>query len=138
MSIVVDLIFNKFFVDPPSVELSIKTSHSSQLFETINATLTCNVISGNPRSLDVVYWFFNETSLANQYSCSKFQENCVKNPEILELKAITQASIGNYTCRGKNEAGFSTSSKPKAINTCKFLLILKYLILRFLIKKIFN
>ncbi|XP_049882020.1 hemicentin-1 isoform X5 [Pectinophora gossypiella] len=99
----------------PQVKLTM--SSPSPILETDhkNVTLTCEVVSGNPQILDEVIWYLDGEVLKHLPECSNGtqEDNSLCNevdPSMLLLQDTTKSFHGNYSCMGKNTAGWGNES----------------------------
>ncbi|CAH0598757.1 unnamed protein product [Chrysodeixis includens] len=98
----------------PQVRLTM--SSPSPILETDhkNVTLTCEVVSGNPPLLDEVIWYLDGEVLKHLPECNdtEGEENLCNevDPSMLLLQDTTKSFHGNYSCKGKNYAGWGNES----------------------------
>ncbi|XP_045532342.1 hemicentin-1 isoform X2 [Pieris brassicae] len=78
-----------------------------------NVTLTCEVVSGNPSVLDEVIWYLDGEVLKHLPECNGTDENLCNevDPSMLLLQDTTKSFHGNYSCKGKNYAGWGNESQ---------------------------
>ncbi|XP_045507806.1 uncharacterized protein LOC123703740 isoform X5 [Colias croceus] len=97
----------------PQVRLTM--SPESPILETEhrNVTLTCSVVSGNPAVLDEVIWYLDGELLKHLPECNGTDENLCNevDPSMLLLQDTTKSFHGNYSCKGKNYAGWGNESQ---------------------------
>ncbi|XP_038217056.1 hemicentin-2 isoform X4 [Zerene cesonia] len=97
----------------PQVRLTM--SPESPILETEhrNVTLTCSVVSGNPPVLDEVIWYLDGELLKHLPECNGTDENLCNevDPSMLLLQDTTKSFHGNYSCKGKNYAGWGNESQ---------------------------
>nr|XP_037875884.1 uncharacterized protein LOC101737333 [Bombyx mori] len=99
----------------PQVRLTM--SSPSPILETDhkNVTLTCEVVSGNPPTLDEVIWYLDGEVLKHLPDCNGTDgdENLCNevDPSMLLLQDTTKSFHGNYSCKGKNFAGWGDVSE---------------------------
>ncbi|XP_059047752.1 hemicentin-1 isoform X2 [Achroia grisella] len=99
----------------PQVRLTM--SSPSPILETDhkNVTLTCEVVSGNPPILDEVIWYLDGEILKHLPECNGTdgEENLCNevDPSMLLLQDTTKSFHGNYSCKGKNYAGWGNESE---------------------------
>lgn len=98
----------------------------------LNVSLTCDVDSGNPASLTTVRWYLDGDLLKELPDCSRnstalittTEESltfCDIDPSKLLLEAVGRSFHGNYSCEGRNEAGWGPISPSKPVVVyCKF------------------
>ncbi|XP_028179374.1 uncharacterized protein LOC114366644 [Ostrinia furnacalis] len=98
----------------PQVRLTM--SSQSPILETDhkNVTLTCEVETGNPPLLDEVIWYLDGEVLKHLPECNGTDgdENLCNevDPSMLLLQDTTKSFHGNYSCKGKNYAGWGNES----------------------------
>ncbi|XP_076632490.1 neuromusculin isoform X2 [Colletes latitarsis] len=87
----------------------------------LNVSLACEVVSGNPASLIAVRWYLDGDLLKELPDCSRnstattttTEESlifCDIDPSKLLLEAVGRSSHGNYSCEGRNDAGWGPLS----------------------------
>ncbi|XP_047508895.1 hemicentin-2 isoform X7 [Pieris napi] len=78
-----------------------------------NVTLTCEVVSGNPSVLDEVIWYLDGEILKHLPECNGTDDNLCNevDPSMLLLQDTTKSFHGNYSCKGKNYAGWGNESQ---------------------------
>lgn len=97
-------------------QVRLKMEPASPILETdhTNVTLTCEVVSGNPNILDEVIWYLDGVMLKHLPECNGTDgEESLCNevdPSMLLLQDTTQNFHGNYSCKGKNPAGWGNES----------------------------
>ncbi|CAG9790130.1 unnamed protein product [Diatraea saccharalis] len=97
-------------------EVRLTMSSPSPILETDhkNVTLTCEVITGNPPLLDEVIWYLDGELLKHLPECNGTdgEENLCNevDPSMLLLQDTTKSFHGNYSCKGKNVAGWGEES----------------------------
>lgn len=95
----------------------------------VNVSLTCEVTDGNPRTLIAVRWYLDGDLLKELPDCTRnttpvttdeIATFCDIDPSKLLLEAVGRSFHGNYSCEGRNEAGWGpiSSSTPVVVN-CK-------------------
>ncbi|XP_013145692.1 PREDICTED: uncharacterized protein LOC106108902 isoform X4 [Papilio polytes] len=96
----------------PGVRLQM--SARSPLLETEhrNVTLSCEVASGNPPLLDEVIWYLDGEMLKHLPECNGTNDSLCNDvdPSMLLLQDTTKSFHGNYSCKGKNVAGWGDES----------------------------
>ncbi|XP_052742760.1 uncharacterized protein LOC112046705 isoform X2 [Bicyclus anynana] len=77
-----------------------------------NVTLTCEVVTGNPSILDEVIWYLDGEILKHLPECNGTDDNLCNevDPSMLLLQDTTKSFHGNYSCKGKNYAGWGNES----------------------------
>lgn len=86
-----------------------------------NVSLTCEVDTGNPMILTAVRWYLDGDLLKELPDCSRnstamttsSEESlafCDIDPSKLLLESVGRTFHGNYSCEGKNEAGWGPIS----------------------------
>ncbi|CAG5027639.1 unnamed protein product [Parnassius apollo] len=97
----------------PQVRLNM--SEQSPILETDhkNVTLTCQVVSGNPPILDEVIWYLDGEILKHLPECNGTNDSLCNDvdPSMLLLQDTTKSFHGNYSCKGKNYAGWGSESE---------------------------
>ncbi|CAH0718634.1 unnamed protein product, partial [Brenthis ino] len=97
----------------PQVRLTM--SSPSPILETDhkNVTLTCEVVKGNPPVLDEVIWYLDGEILKHLPECNGTDDNLCNevDPSMLLLQDTTKSFHGNYSCKGKNYAGWGNESE---------------------------
>ncbi|CAB3242555.1 unnamed protein product [Arctia plantaginis] len=97
-------------------QVRLKMEPASPILETdhMNVTLTCEVVSGNPNVLDEVIWYLDGEILKHLPECNGTdgEENLCNevDPSMLLLQDTTKSFHGNYSCKGKNYAGWGNES----------------------------
>jgi len=95
-----------------------------------NVSLTCEVDAGNPAILTAVRWYLDGDLLKELPDCSRnsivmtnSEESlvfCDIDPSKLMLESVDRTFHGNYSCEGKNEAGWgSISPSTPVVVYCK-------------------
>jgi hypothetical protein len=102
-----------------------------------NVTLACDVESGNPAVLDAVRWYLDGDLLKELPECPnssttmmsptvesgrdiEASDLCDIDPSKLLLETVGRSFQGNYTCQGRNEAGWGPHSPPVELHVhCK-------------------
>ncbi|KAF6214764.1 hypothetical protein GE061_009507 [Apolygus lucorum] len=97
-------------------EVNVTMDPQSPIVEDVvtNVTLSCNVMAGNPPDLIKVRWFFNGVLIEELPNCTN-ETLCVDDPSKLLLMNIDRQMHGNYTCMGKNEAGWGVMAEPSEL-----------------------
>lgn len=100
-----------------------------------NVTLTCDVDSGNPAILDAVRWYLDGELLKQLPDCPNISmystqlpgrdvegsDLCDIDPSKLLLESVGRSFQGNYTCQGRNEAGWGPHSGPVELHVhCEY------------------
>ncbi|XP_017883950.1 uncharacterized protein LOC108627282 [Ceratina calcarata] len=86
-----------------------------------NVSLTCDVVSGNPPSLTAVRWYLDGDLLKELPDCTRNSSEatttteeslifCDIDPSKLLLEAVGRSFHGNYSCEGRNDAGWGPLS----------------------------
>ncbi|CAL7940719.1 unnamed protein product [Xylocopa violacea] len=86
-----------------------------------NVSLTCEVVAGNPASLTAVRWYLDGDLLKELPDCTRnssattttTEESlifCDIDPSKLLLEAVGRSFHGNYSCEGRNDAGWGPLS----------------------------
>ena len=103
-----------------------------------NVTLFCDVISGNPSTLNSVKWFMDGVLLKQLPMCHNELEYdiidaensgdnndeddlCDIDPSKLLLEHVTKLFHGNFSCEATNDAGWSKRSPEESLEIyCKY------------------
>ncbi|VEN48716.1 unnamed protein product, partial [Callosobruchus maculatus] len=111
----------------PEVEIIMEPSTPVKAVDKANVSLTCNVTSGNPSSLLKVRWISDGQIMKELPECNytSYDENgvgvgnggpfCNLDPSYLLLERVQETFAGNYTCMGKNVAGWGPESQPQEL-----------------------
>ncbi|CAH2061674.1 unnamed protein product, partial [Iphiclides podalirius] len=77
-----------------------------------NVTLICEVVSGNPSTLDEVIWYLDNEVLKHLPECNDTNDSFCNDvdPSMLLLQDTTKSFHGNYSCKGKNSVGWGSES----------------------------
>ncbi|KAL4702256.1 hypothetical protein ACJJTC_005492 [Scirpophaga incertulas] len=98
----------------PQVRLTMSTPSPVLETDHKNVTLTCEVVTGNPPLLDEVVWYLDGELLKHLPECNGTdgEENLCNevDPSMLLLQDTTKSFHGNYSCKGKNVAGWGDES----------------------------
>ncbi|XP_023246410.1 hemicentin-1 [Copidosoma floridanum] len=97
----------------PVVEVTMEPD--APLIETarLNVSLSCDVLSGNPSYLSAVRWYLDGDLLKELPDCSRNVSAgvfCDIDPSKLLLESVGRSFHGNYSCEGRNEAGWGPIS----------------------------
>jgi hypothetical protein len=90
----------------------------------VNVSLSCDVIAGNPNYLTAVRWYLDGDLLKELPDCSRnasAEEFCDIDPSKLLLESVGRSFHGNYSCEGRNAAGWGpiSSNTPIVVHcTC--------------------
>lgn len=80
----------------------------------LNVSLSCDVASGNPAYLAAVRWYLDGDLLKELPDCPRsnatVEEFCDIDPSKLLLESVGRSFHGNYSCEGRNEAGWGPIS----------------------------
>ncbi|XP_072934032.1 uncharacterized protein nrm isoform X4 [Epargyreus clarus] len=97
----------------PQVRLTMSSPSPILEREHKNVTLTCEVVSGNPPILDEVIWYLDGEVLKYLPDCNGTDESLCNevDPSMLLLQDTTKSFHGNYSCKGKNYAGWGNESQ---------------------------
>ncbi|VVD03801.1 unnamed protein product [Leptidea sinapis] len=93
------------YEDVPQVRLAMIPESPILETEHKNVTLACEVVSGNPQILDEVIWYLDGEILKQLPEC-----NGSDDPSMLLLQDTTKSFHGNYSCKGRNSAGWGNVS----------------------------
>ncbi|XP_018054355.1 PREDICTED: hemicentin-1 isoform X1 [Atta colombica] len=90
-----------------------------------NVSLTCEVDAGNPAILTAVRWYLDGDLLKELPDCSRnstammsSEESlafCDIDPSKLLLESVGRTFHGNYSCEGKNDAGWGPNSPSTSV-----------------------
>ncbi|XP_041986040.1 uncharacterized protein LOC121738194 isoform X2 [Aricia agestis] len=97
----------------PQVRLTMSSPSPILEKEHRNVTLTCEVVSGNPAVLDEVIWYLDGEVLKHLPECNGTDDALCNevDPSMLLLQDTTKSFHGNYSCKGKNYAGWGNESE---------------------------
>ncbi|CAG0881271.1 unnamed protein product [Darwinula stevensoni] len=111
---------------PPEVFLSMEPRGTVSELQRPNITLSCGILSGNPRELQAVRWYMDGDLLKELPECVRNGSSpweydydydlCDIDPTKMLLEAVGRKFIGNYSCEGRNEAGWSRRSADVPLN----------------------
>ena len=91
----------------------------------LNVSLSCEVAAGNPNYLKAVRWYLDGDLLKELPDCSRnssAEEFCDIDPSKLLLESVGRSFHGNYSCEGRNEAGWGPiSSNTPVVVYCMYL-----------------
>lgn len=128
---------NILFSDKPTVSLTMDKNRPVRENEGTNLTLSCDVESGNPALLESVRWYLDGDLLKELPDCPndtmvmysstvmpgrevEGSDLCDIDPSKLMLESVGRSFQGNYTCQGRNKAGWGLHSKPVELHVhCK-------------------
>ncbi|KZC13798.1 Hemicentin-2, partial [Dufourea novaeangliae] len=105
----------------PVVEVIMDPQEPVNEADRSNVSLTCEVVSGNPASLTAVRWYLDGDLLKELPDCTRnstattttTEESlifCDIDPSKLLLEAVGRSFHGNYSCEGRNDAGWGPLS----------------------------
>ncbi|XP_076222589.1 neuromusculin isoform X1 [Nomia melanderi] len=105
----------------PVVEVIMDPETPVNEADRLNVSLTCEVVSGNPASLTSVRWYLDGDLLKELPDCTRnstattttTEESlifCDIDPSKLLLEAVGRSFHGNYSCEGRNDAGWGPLS----------------------------
>ncbi|XP_014473462.1 PREDICTED: hemicentin-1 isoform X2 [Dinoponera quadriceps] len=105
----------------PVVEVIMDPETPVNEADRLNVSLTCEVDSGNPATLTAVRWYLDGDLLKELPDCARnstavtttTEESltfCDIDPSKLLLEAVGRSFHGNYSCEGRNEAGWGPIS----------------------------
>ncbi|RLU25022.1 hypothetical protein DMN91_003114 [Ooceraea biroi] len=105
----------------PVVEVIIDPETPVNEADRLNVSLTCEVDAGNPAMLTAVRWYLDGDLLKELPDCTRnstamtttTEESltfCDIDPSKLLLEAVGRSFHGNYSCEGRNEAGWGPIS----------------------------
>lgn len=107
--------------DKPVVEVIIDPETPVNEADRLNVSLTCEAVTGNPASLTAVRWYLDGDLLKELPDCTRnssattttTEESfifCDIDPSKLLLEAVGRTFHGNYSCEGRNDAGWGPLS----------------------------
>ncbi|XP_063981216.1 hemicentin-1 isoform X6 [Diachasmimorpha longicaudata] len=103
----------------PSVQVIVEPEVPVNEAERLNVSLTCDVTDGNPISLNAVRWYLDGDLLKELPDCARnstvsttddTSTFCDIDPSKLLLEAVGRSFHGNYSCEGRNDAGWGPIS----------------------------
>ncbi|KOC69623.1 Hemicentin-1 [Habropoda laboriosa] len=105
----------------PVVEVIMDPEAPVNEADRLNVSLTCEVVTGNPASLTAVRWYLDGDLLKELPDCTRnssattttTEESlifCDIDPSKLLLEAVGRSFHGNYSCEGRNDAGWGPLS----------------------------
>ncbi|XP_035734399.1 hemicentin-2-like [Vespa mandarinia] len=94
--------------------------------ERLNVSLSCTVLSGNPEILTAVRWYLDGDLLKELPDCTmnytitstlteESSSICDIDPSKLLLEAVGRSFHGDYSCEGRNEAGWGPMSPSTSV-----------------------
>lgn len=120
-----------YHVDKPVVEVVMDPETPVNEADRVNVSLTCEVDAGNPATLSAVRWYLDgdllkelpdcpRNSTAMTASTEESSTFCDIDPSKLLLESVGRSFHGNYSCEGRNEAGWGPiSPSTPVIVYCK-------------------
>ncbi|XP_044016465.1 hemicentin-1 isoform X3 [Aphidius gifuensis] len=108
----------------PTVQVIVDPKLPINEAERLNVSLTCDVVTGNPINLNSVRWYLDGDLLKELPDCYKnstlnddTMTFCDIDPSKLLLEAVGRSFHGNYSCEGRNDAGWGpiSSSTPVTV-----------------------
>ncbi|XP_076290839.1 neuromusculin isoform X4 [Lasioglossum baleicum] len=116
-----DDVVDVFVLYKPVVEVIMDPDTPVNEADRLNVSLTCEVVSGNPASLTSVRWYLDGELLKELPDCTRnstattttTEESlifCDIDPSKLLLEAVGRSFHGNYSCEGRNDAGWGPLS----------------------------
>ncbi|XP_067209555.1 hemicentin-2 isoform X7 [Linepithema humile] len=105
----------------PVVEVVMDPETPVNEADRVNVSLTCEVDAGNPAALSAVRWYLDgdllkelpdcpRNSTAMTASTEESSTFCDIDPSKLLLESVGRSFHGNYSCEGRNEAGWGPIS----------------------------
>ncbi|XP_031788316.1 hemicentin-1 isoform X2 [Nasonia vitripennis] len=97
----------------PTVEVTMEPDMAINEAARMNVSLSCDVVSGNPGFLRAVRWYLDGDLLKELPDCSRnasAEEFCDIDPSKLLLESVGRSFHGNYSCEGRNDAGWGPIS----------------------------
>ncbi|KAI4500118.1 hypothetical protein M0802_004988 [Mischocyttarus mexicanus] len=96
--------------------------------ERLNVSLSCSVLSGNPEILTAVRWYLDGDLLKELPDCTTTNDTitstlseessssiCDIDPSKLLLEAVGRSFHGDYSCEGRNDAGWGPISTSTSV-----------------------
>lgn len=116
-----------YFIDKPTVQVIVEPKVPVNEADRLNVSLTCDVVTGNPITLNAVRWYLDGDLLKELPDCYKnstvnddTMTFCDIDPSKLLLEAVGRSFHGNYSCEGRNDAGWGTVSSSTPVTVyCK-------------------
>lgn len=117
-------IFPFYHVDKPVVVVIMDPETPVNEADRQNVSLTCEVDAGNPAILTAVRWYLDGDLLKELPDCSRNSTTtsseeslafCDIDPSKLLLESVGRTFHGNYSCEGKNEAGWGPISPSTSV-----------------------
>lgn len=110
----------------PTVEVTMEPSTPINEAIRSNVSLSCDVVTGNPGYLVAVRWYLDGELLKELPDCTPrgnatvTEEFCDIDPSKLLLESVGRSFHGNYSCEGRNDAGWGpiSANKPLIVH-CK-------------------
>lgn len=102
----------------PTVEVTMEPNAPINEAARVNVSLSCDVIAGNPSYLTAVRWYLDGDLLKELPDCSRnasAEEFCDIDPSKLLLESVGRSFHGNYSCEGRNDAGWGPISSNTPI-----------------------
>ncbi|KAJ8682010.1 hypothetical protein QAD02_017802, partial [Eretmocerus hayati] len=102
----------------PQVTVSMEPDSPINEASRVNVSLSCDVISGNPGYLSSVRWYLDDELLKELPDCTRnasSEEFCDIDPSKLLLESVGRSFHGNYSCEGRNDAGWGPISSEKPV-----------------------
>ncbi|XP_058791072.1 hemicentin-1 isoform X2 [Phymastichus coffea] len=105
----------------PIVEVTMEPSTPINEAVRSNVSLSCDVVTGNPVYLVAVRWYLDGELLKELPDCTPrgnatvAEEFCDIDPSKLLLESVGRSFHGNYSCEGKNDAGWGPISTNKPL-----------------------
>ncbi|KAG7188874.1 hypothetical protein KM043_008480 [Ampulex compressa] len=114
----------------PTVVVKMDPDTPVNELDRLNVSLTCEVISGNPNTLNAVRWYLDNDLLKELPDCARnnsaddgevtttTEESltfCDIDPSKLLLEAVGRSFHGNYSCQGRNDAGWGPRSPSEPV-----------------------
>uniref|UniRef100_A0ABD2W362 Ig-like domain-containing protein n=1 Tax=Trichogramma kaykai TaxID=54128 RepID=A0ABD2W362_9HYME len=98
----------------PVVEVTIEPSRPINEESRMNVSLSCDVLGGRPAYLTAVRWYLDGDLLKELPDCARNnsvpEEFCDIDPSKLLLESVGRTFHGNYSCEGRNDAGWGPMS----------------------------
>ncbi|KAK0170097.1 hypothetical protein PV328_010700 [Microctonus aethiopoides] len=103
----------------PTVEVIVEPEVPVNEADRLNVSLTCDIVNGNPMGLNAVRWYLDGDLLKELPDCARNSTTagmddtstfCDIDPSKLLLEAVGRSFHGNYSCEGRNDAGWGPIS----------------------------
>ncbi|XP_012280549.1 hemicentin-1 isoform X2 [Orussus abietinus] len=108
----------------PVVEVTMEPEAPVNEADHLNVSLVCNLLDGNPPTLTAVRWYLDGDLLKELPDCPRnatpptpeeTSTYCDIDPSKLLLEAVGRSFHGNYSCVGRNDAGWGFVSANTSV-----------------------